>query len=301
MFMNKKIFTLLTILMCFAFGMSGNAEEKIINAYGGETMFGKVPEYTKWFYFSFVTGEIVGESTFTLKDIEGYVGTEVPSEEWMARDDWDIAFHATDIRTNGLKTVMVADTTSEKPLAEVYAELKNAPVEGFEADGDTAGTFIASMEAMPPNLTRNMSVCKATHGWAALGMGGGKAVMNTKVVVFQLAEDKYVKVYLKEFENEEGDPGYIKLEYAVLDDDGSSNESVEGVKVSVYPNPATDVVNVVMPDAQENTSIGIYSLSGALVKQVNAGAGINTVSVAELSAGMYIVKTNSTAHKILVK
>lgn len=292
--MNKKIFTLSMFLMLFAFVMNSNAEDKEVNANGGETAFGNIPEYTKWFYFSFETGEVVGESAFIIED-----GSEIPDAVWAGRTDWDIAFHATDIRTNGLEAVLIADTLSEKPLDEVYAELTEAPAEGFEADDMLDGTFIGGMTSMPPLFVGQMHACKATHGWATYGRASSST--NPMVVVFKLAEDKYVKVYLKEFYNEEGHPGFIKLEYAVLGDDGSSNDNIEGVKVSVYPNPATDVVNVVMPDSQENTPIGVYAISGALVKQVKAQAGVNTISVSELPAGMYVVKTNISAHKILVK
>ncbi len=298
--MNKKFFTLSMFLMLFAFVTNGNAEEKVIEVYGGETDFGNDPGYGKWFYFSFENGEVMGESAFVIEDANAAnIGTEIPNVEWAARNDWDIAFHSTDIRTNGLEAVLIADTTSEKPLAEVYAELTEAPAEGFEADEMLTGTFIASMASMPPLRATQISGCKATHGWASYGMRG--TVVNSMVVVFKLSGEKYVKAYFKEFLSEEGKPGYIKLEYAVLGDDGSSNENIEGVKVSVYPNPATEAISVVMPDSQENTPIGVYSISGALVKQVNASAGVNTISVSELPAGMYVVKTNSTAHKVIVR
>ena len=307
MLMNKKIFTLSIFAMLFAFVMNGKAEEKIINANGGEvTIMGqvqKVPEYTKWLYFSFEKGEIVGESAFTLKDTTATkVGTEVPDAEWAARKDWDIAFHATDIRTNGLTAVRMADTTSTTPLDQVYANLTEAPEEGYEADAILEGTFIGSMsEGMPPPRAAQMSGCKATQGWANFGMTGGGNAMNQMVVVFKLNDDKYVKVYLKEFENEEGDPGYIKMEYAELSTDPSSNADIENTQISVYPNPATDVVNVMLPDAGNNTPIIIYNISGAVVKQVNGQAGVNTIAVSDLSAGMYIVKANKLTQKLIVK
>lgn len=304
--MKKKIFTLSTLLMLFAFVSNINAEEKIINANGGEVnVMGtviQVPEYTKWFYFSFETGEVVGESAFVLTDtVAGNYCTEVPDEEWAARTDWDIAFHATDIRTNGLMAVRVADTTSAIGLFEEYTNLTVAPKEGYEADDVLEGSFIGSMtDGMPPPRAAQILGCKATHGWAQYGMTGGGTVMNPTVVVFKLANGKYVKVYLKDFENEEGDPGYIKIEYAEIDYP-TSNVNVENTQISVYPNPATDVVNVVLPDSENNIPIVIYNVSGTAVKQINGQAGINTVTVSDLPVGMYIVRANKLTKKLIVK
>lgn len=306
MLVKKKIFTLSMVLMLFAFVTNINAEEKVINANGGEVnIMGTVtpvPEYTKWIYFSFETGEVVGESAFVLKDtVAGNVCTEVPDEEWNARTDWDIAFHATDIRTNGLNAVRIADTTSVKPLDEVYADLTTAPKEGYEADDVLTGVFIGSMtEGMPPPRATQMSGCKATQGWAQFGMTGGGTVMNPMVVVFKLANGKYVKVYLKEFENDIDEPGYILLEYDEIDFP-TSNVNVENTQISVYPNPAIDVVNVALPDSENNMPICIYSISGTLLKQVNGQAGLNTISVSDLPGGMYIVKANKLTKKLIVK
>lgn len=304
--MKKKIFTLSIFTMLLAFVMNSNAKEKDINVNGGEVnIMGQVrnvPEYTKWFYFSFEKGEVVGDSPFILKDtVEGKYATEVPDTEWAARTDWDIAFHATDIRTNGLTAVRIADTTSVTPLDEVYAGLKSAPKEGFEEDGTLEGTFIGSMtEGMPPPRAAQMLGCKATHGWVKYGMTGGATVMNRMVVVFKLANGKYIKAYLKEFENDVDEPGYIVMEYDEISSP-TSNADIENTQISVYPNPATDVVNVVLPDSGENTPIVIYNIAGSIVKQINGQAGLNTISVSDLSGGVYIVKANQLTQKLIVK
>ena len=300
--MNKKVFTLSMILMLFAFVANSGAEEKNVNINGGETMFGNIPEFTKWYYFSFATGDTIGSSLFAVEEVgEDKIKTEVPDDGWAARDDWDIAFHATDIRTNGLKAVLIADTTSATPLDEVYANLKKAPADGYEEDAVLDGRYIYSMAGMPPLYVGKLSVCPATNGWATFGMG--VSTTNSMVVVFEKPDGRFVKLYLKEFYNEEGNPGFIKLEYEELssNDDGSGNINPENIKISVYPNPATDIVNVVIPDSEDNAVIGIYSISGALVKQVKANVGVNTIPVNDLSSGMYIVKVNNAVQKLIVK
>ena len=54
--------------------------------------------------------------------------------------------------------------------------------------------------------------------------------------------------------------------------------------VTVYPNPATDVVYV---DAEEVESIQVYSLTGALAAQ---SFGENSVNVEQLAAGTYVLR-----------
>ena len=299
--MNKKKFTLSMILMLFSFVANSGAEEKNININGGETMFGNIPEFTKWYYYSFAVGDTIGSSLFAVEEVgDDKIKTEIPDAGWAARDDWDIAFHATDIRTNGLKAVLIADTTSAIPLDEVYVNLKNAPSDGYAADAIVDGRFIYSMAGMPPLYVGKLSVCLATNGWATYGMGVSS--INSMVVVFEKPDGKYVKLYLKEFYNEEGHPGYIKLEYEEITlEGGSGNINPEKVKISVFPNPATDVVNVVIPDSEDQALIEIFSISGELVKQAKAFAGVHTIPVSGLSAGMYIVKVGGSMQKFIVK
>lgn len=77
----------------------------------------------------------------------------------------------------------------------------------------------------------------------------------------------------------------------------SIDENVDELSLMVYPNPATDVVNITYFNStdQPNSQLDIVDANN-IVRQnkvVNAKAGINTVqlNVAELSGGMYIVRT----------
>jgi hypothetical protein len=291
--MNKKVFTLVVALLSL-FTINSQAADVAINVNDGD-----YPDFSKWYYFSFETGEIVGTSEFTLTDVVANIGTEVPSEEWAARTDWDIAFHATDIRTNGAKAlqILIADATTTAPLEEVYANLTQAPSEGYEADEILTGMFYQKLFPMPPVRTTEISGCKATHGWASLGMSGNTE--EPRIVVFELAGGKYIKVHLKSFFDNESKGGFINMEYAELSAPGSTgiNKAPE-IKFSIYPNPATETVTIELVNP---ATIVIYNLNGTIVKKVQAGAGVNAVSVANLSAGIYFVKVNNQVQKLLVK
>ena len=216
--MNKKVFTLILSTL-LAFGMNSRAESVTVDVNDGTN-----PDYTKWYYFSFATGEVVGTSAFTLENVSGAgIGTEVPSKEWATRSDWDIAFHSTDIRTNDAKALFFADATSNIPVDELYAGLLEAPAGEYAADEVLSGTFIQSVSSMPPPRATSMSACAATSAWATYGMGG--SVVNQKVIVFKLESGAYVKVYLKDFFKEEGEeslPGFIEMEYAYIPFEGQN-------------------------------------------------------------------------------
>lgn len=70
--------------------------------------------------------------------------------------------------------------------------------------------------------------------------------------------------------------------------------------LKVYPNPATDVVNV--EAGEDITSIAVFNLAGA---QLNAQVDINgnaaTVNVSDLAAGSYIIKVNKQAAQLIKK
>lgn len=298
--MNKKIFTFSIIPVLTNFCANGQKTTAIVDINGGYiNIMGttlNVPDYTKWYYFSFETGSIVGSSDFILEDVENNIGTEIPNAEWTTRTDWDIAFHATDIRTNNAEAILIADATSITPLDEVYADLTEAPESGYSSDEMLSGTFISSMAAMPPLRATTMSGCVATHGWAVFSSTGGST--NPSVVVFKLTNGKYVKVYLKEFFNEENKPGYINIEYKIIPAAALGINNYENININIYPNPVSDVLNI---ELSEKASFIIYNIIGVIVKESLLYEGRNEIPVSDLPAGTYFIKSNDNTKKFIIK
>ncbi len=298
--MNKKVFTLLLAMLSF-FSMKSYATDVTVDVNGGEINIKgtimNVPDFGKWVYFSFETGTVVGESEFELADIESNVGTEVPNADWAARTDWDITFHATDIRTNGAKALMYADgTTSDVyPLAHTYATLTEIPEGDYQADALVSGTFIKSMASMPPLRALQMEVCEAANGWATYGMNG--TTVDPRIIVFELQNGKHVKVYLKEFLGEEDAAGYIQFSYEYFGGNNIDNPVASEMKVYAIGNELT----IEMTVTQNNATATIYNVSGSLVKQNLVGNGQNTIFIGDLAAGVYIVNINGQAKKFIVK
>ncbi len=69
-----------------------------------------------------------------------------------------------------------------------------------------------------------------------------------------------------------------------LNPDNTANESADMLNVRTYPNPATDVLNVVV---EENAQLTILDQAGRILLQQAVVAGENTLNIANLKAGFY--------------
>lgn len=68
--------------------------------------------------------------------------------------------------------------------------------------------------------------------------------------------------------------------------------------IAVYPNPAHSLVNI---ELQNDGKMYIYNTVGALVQELDAKAGTNTVSLTNYAAGLYIIKADNKVVRLLVK
>jgi len=75
----------------------------------------------------------------------------------------------------------------------------------------------------------------------------------------------------------------------------ASVKSFETSGVMVYPNPATDNVNVALKETfGKQVLVNITSLSGAMVKQLNAeNNGLLTLNTSDITAGVYMITVSS--------
>jgi len=83
-----------------------------------------------------------------------------------------------------------------------------------------------------------------------------------------------------------------------------SNNSFVASKLSVYPNPATNVVNISNDINAIITAVEMTDLNGRVVKTQNVNATNGQIAIGDLSAGMYMMKIKTdqgTAVKKIVK
>ena len=74
--------------------------------------------------------------------------------------------------------------------------------------------------------------------------------------------------------------------------DSNLNENL-----SIYPNPATDIINI---NANDNSEIAIFNATGKEVKRINTEKGINAISVSDLPNGLYFIVNDGKAQKLTI-
>lgn len=72
------------------------------------------------------------------------------------------------------------------------------------------------------------------------------------------------------------------------------SESADAVKVSVYPNPTSEVIHVV---AAESVRLRLWGIGGELLKEEANGATDHQVMVAGLPAGLYLLEVQLENNK----
>lgn len=72
-------------------------------------------------------------------------------------------------------------------------------------------------------------------------------------------------------------------------------------KISIYPNPATDFINITA--GEQINEISIFAISSGSLVQKTQGTGTNNASIdiSDLSAGVYLVKVNSATPVKIIK
>jgi|26BtaG_2_1085354.scaffolds.fasta_scaffold00488_7 hypothetical protein len=69
-------------------------------------------------------------------------------------------------------------------------------------------------------------------------------------------------------------------------------------QLSIFPNPAQDVIRIKMPSHIETTQVSLYNVLG---KQINATMVNNQINVSHLSKGLYILNLETTAGTLTEK
>jgi len=67
---------------------------------------------------------------------------------------------------------------------------------------------------------------------------------------------------------------------------------------SIYPNPATDIVNIVSQNASE---LAIYNATGKEVKRIRTNEGSTSINISDLPNGMYFIVIDGNAHKLTIE
>lgn len=92
------------------------------------------------------------------------------------------------------------------------------------------------------------------------------------------------------------------FDYIYTYESTTSIELPQGTKVAVYPNPATDVIEI---EANDINHIALYDLQGQMVRDLAVSGDLVQMGVSTLSKGTYLLKVNtakdSFVQKVVIK
>jgi PKD repeat protein len=92
-------------------------------------------------------------------------------------------------------------------------------------------------------------------------------------------------------------------EYIVVNNCSSISESVIS-KISVYPNPASEFVQLVLPEVPfEHAMLSLYDLNGKLIREIAwpKAQQISGMKIANLKPGVYVLRLKSLQKRYLGK
>ena len=70
---------------------------------------------------------------------------------------------------------------------------------------------------------------------------------------------------------------------------GTATNSLDN-SIKLYPNPTSDVLQIANTSSEIISNVSIYSISGALIKEIKSADTIESISVSDLQSGLYFVK-----------
>ena len=73
---------------------------------------------------------------------------------------------------------------------------------------------------------------------------------------------------------------------------------VNNTKMSIYPNPAVDRLNVTL---NQNAEITVYNIMGQAIRTVEGHVGANQIDLSGLNSGVYFISAGSDTQKFIVK
>lgn len=86
--------------------------------------------------------------------------------------------------------------------------------------------------------------------------------------------------------NTNGSPDYLDFAVAL----GVTPITLTNDAIKLYPNPTSNVLNILNTTENANAAIEIYSINGTQVKSIKTTENLTTISVADLQTGVYFVK-----------
>ncbi len=174
-------------------------------------------------------------------------------------------------------------TRTTTPGAEVYADRLQMRI-GLESAAAPVGTTgVGGYTTLAVEVNPNLTTTGYPSTWTQYSY-----------TVTGFATPTNCKIAFRYFVTN-GGPAGDNSDYIGIDtfsvDRPLSTESFAKNNFTVYPNPATDVVNISNANNLEITNTVITDINGRIVKQVNSA--VESINVGDLNTGVYFLKVTT--------
>ena len=281
------------------------------------------PDYG-WGIYSMTSHDVIGDSLYLIKTPDGIYRKLNIIRKYSTLNRYEIRFSLLDGTQDQTVTLEVNPQNDRAFMAYSFI---NGIVdrEPAAASWDILFTrYIASVQNTPypvvgvllnPNVTaaRSEKTDPAFTDWSNLdfetgsdvigynwkSLNGSQYVIEDSLLFFVKAQQG--GVYKLVFDSFAGSStGITTFNTTLLSPLGLNNPEV--VKVFVYPNPATDQLNLVLQGPSFSGKTGLYDLSGRLLRIWELDrTGSMKLDVSEISSGTYILQTNNNGTVTTIK
>lgn len=289
------------------------------------------PDYG-WAIYNMVTHNLIGDSLFVIKTKDGnLMKLWIISKESMAGI---YHFRFASIDGSGDTTVSL-DSSPYSTKNFIYYDLTSKQVLDRDPDSDTwdilftkymaaqasggyysvtgvlanNGVNIAKLTMADtssidwPGTIFSDSISTIGWDWKTFSMSTFSYVVEDSLVYFvkNAAGDIYKQIFTG-FDGSSTGNVYFRKQLLSLTSIGQTSVNKE---ITIYPNPSSDVIKVLIKADIVDANINVYDVTGKLVKTIKTNNQLTAISVSNLPKGLYFVniqndKQNSV-NKILVQ
>jgi hypothetical protein len=174
--------------------------------------------FNKWVYFSFSSGEIVGEGIFD--------NTATPPKDddtWKNRTDWDIAFHLTEVRTNSGASTDNAQGGAYDTGKTDFDAVTTVPADAVFTVDEAAEIYSYMGAPGPKKATCGIS---KTINWAEI-IAMPEISVSPNIYIVKTSDGKYAKIHLRQMSVISGTATASATIEFYYQPDGSTNLATE--------------------------------------------------------------------------
>ena len=236
-----------------------------------------------------------------------YFGYVTPLDEFGEVESWaeatefnieDFTLHGS--YNSGISAMPVLAKVSDYDWVAVWSAMDEEHL-----NGETGNFYYKLFAAYSGDAGRTWTTAKAltTDFMYELSefVYAQAAVIGTTLVV-TAQSDGCPGTYVQSDDSEAFDNFYQGFTFELTDLFPNANVGVQEVShnthMTLYPNPATDRLNITL---SQNAEIVVYNITGQKVMNQEGHAGANVLNISNLTSGIYFVNAGTDTQKFIVK